>query len=170
VQSVDDWDEVRRATNLAGYDGSELIRRSKEQFVSPEVLLEGIHRSAAVRAQASNGPLPPFGTFDAIPPGRIDLRVLDQSEFWVDIFAVPHRIGDRVDFTDDYLRNVIKSLLHDRVRLTRAYGEAFPERACTGSVLDWLEATTLMSGLRAEQALRQRFDSSEAKPETRDAD
>jgi hypothetical protein len=78
VQSVDDWNEVRDATNQAGYDGSELIRRSMEQFVSPEVLLEGIHRSASVRALALNGPLPPFGTFDAIPPGRIDLRVLDQ--------------------------------------------------------------------------------------------
>jgi hypothetical protein len=82
---------------------------------------------------------------------------------------MPHRIGDRTDFTDDYLRNVIKSLLHDRVRLTRAYGEAFPERACTGSVTEWLEATPLMLGLRAEQALRQHFDSSMAKPEIRDA-
>jgi hypothetical protein len=167
---VEGWDEVRRATNLAGYDSRELIRRSKEQFVSAEVLLEGIHRSAAVRAQARNRHLPPFGNFDAIPPGRIDLRVLDQSEFWVDIFAVPHRIGDRADFTDDYLRNVIKSLLNDRVRLTRTYGEAFPERARTGSVRDWLEATPLMLGLRAEQTFRQRFDSSVARPEIRDAD
>jgi hypothetical protein len=83
---------------------------------------------------------------------------------------MPHRIGDRVDFTDDYLRAVIVFLLNDRVRLTHAYGAAFPERACTGSVREWLEATPLMRRLRAEQTLRLRFDPSEVEPENNDAD
>lgn len=83
---------------------------------------------------------------------------------------MPHRIGDLTDFRDDYLRNVIASLLNDRVRLTRDYREAFPEQACTGSVIEWPEATTLMRRVRAEQMLRQGFDSSLAKPDIRDAD
>lgn len=162
---VDGWDEVRRATTQAGCDSYELIRRSKERFVSPEIVLEGIHRAAAIWAQVDHEDMPPFTTF-AIAPGMIDLRVLDQSELWVDIFAMPHRIRDRTDCTDDYLRNAIAFLVDESVRLARDYGEAFPERSGAGSACEWLEATPLMVALRAEQALREHSNPLGATPDT----
>ncbi|MCU1585949.1 MAG: hypothetical protein JWM49_2505 [Microbacteriaceae bacterium] len=91
------------------------------------MLLEGIHRAAAVWAQVAAGEMPPFTAFEATPPGMLDVRVFDQAERWVDIFAMPHRICDRTDFTDHYLRNVIAFLIDQGPRLARAYRDAFPE-------------------------------------------
>jgi hypothetical protein len=162
---VDGWDEVRWATTQAGYESVELIRRSNERLLPPEVVLEGIHRAAAIWAQLDDEDMPPFTTF-AIPPGTIDLRGLDQSELWVDIFAMPHRIRDRTDFTDGYLRNVIAFLVDESPRLARDYGEAFPERWRTGSAREWIEGTPLMVALRAEQALREHSNPLRATPET----
>jgi hypothetical protein len=97
---LDGWDEVRSVTNLAGHGSSELIRRSTEQLVSPEVLLEGIHRSAAVRAQVGNGPLPPFGGLRiGFPEGA--------SEAWPPTIEVPADIAPRLCFRGDLIRSVL---------------------------------------------------------------
>jgi hypothetical protein len=65
---VNGWDEIRWATTHAGYDSFELILRSKERLVSPEVVLESIYWAVAIWAQVDEKEVPPF-TALAIPPG-----------------------------------------------------------------------------------------------------
>ena len=94
---MDGWDEVRWATAQAGYDSVELIRRSQERSVSPEVALEGIYRAAAVRAQVAVGELPPFTRFEATPPGMLDARVsANPCGGWT---FLPRRIGSVIGQT-----------------------------------------------------------------------
>ena len=63
-----------------------------------------------------------FDTFDALPPGRFDPRVFQQTTWWVDILRRPHRITDRVDFTDDHLLGVMRFILREAWRWSE-----FPE-------------------------------------------
>lgn len=49
----------------------------------------------------------PFTDFGQFGYGHIDLRVLDQDIYWVDITGAPHFL---VDMSEDYRRNVITFL------------------------------------------------------------
>jgi hypothetical protein len=57
-----------------------------------------------------------FDQFAALPPGRFDPRVFEQSTWWVDILRRPHLIADRADFTDDHLLAVIWFILREAWR------------------------------------------------------
>ena len=57
-----------------------------------------------------------FDQFAALPPGRFDPRVFEQSTWWVDILRRPHLITDRADFTDDHLLAVIRFILREAWR------------------------------------------------------
>lgn len=48
-----------------------------------------------------------FDQFAALPPGRFDKRVFDQTTWWVDILRRPRRITDPDDFTDAHLLAVL---------------------------------------------------------------
>lgn len=48
-----------------------------------------------------------FDEFAALPPGRFDARVFNQTTYWVDVLRRPHRINDPAAFNDDYLLNVL---------------------------------------------------------------
>jgi hypothetical protein len=73
-------------------------------------------------------------------------------------------IGDRTDFTDDYLRNVIAFLTGESARFARDCGEPLPERSRTGIARAWLDATPMIA-LRAELAEREQSNSLKAAPE-----
>ncbi|MFC9559863.1 hypothetical protein [Agromyces sp. NPDC056965] len=44
---------------------------------------------------------------DAVTPGMLDPRVIDQAVWWVDFFGRAHRIHDERSFATDYLLNVL---------------------------------------------------------------
>jgi hypothetical protein len=92
-----------------------------------------------------------FEDFDGLPPGRFDPRVFNQTTFWVDILRRPHRIDDRVDFSDDYLGAVLRFVRREAWRWA-----AFPEFQDDDLVpLHWfmLEATTRIEQTPLVQAL-----------------
>jgi hypothetical protein len=109
-----------------------------------------------------------------VTPGVLDLRVLDQAEYWVTAEAVVPRI---VEAPTPQLQNIIEFLTRRAeelytaavlnslwaVAVADASGEVAAERLVwelTGrSVADiepaeWLESTALMRGLRRELAAR----------------
>lgn len=49
----------------------------------------------------------PFTDFSKAKAGKIDLRVFYQTEWWLDINAVPHRLDE---MTEEYLQNVLTHL------------------------------------------------------------
>jgi hypothetical protein len=57
-----------------------------------------------------------FDQFAALPPGRFDPRIFEQTTWWVDILRRPHRITDRADLTDDHLLAVIGFILREAWR------------------------------------------------------
>jgi hypothetical protein len=63
-----------------------------------------------------------FDQFAALPPGRFDPRVFQQTTWWVDILRRPHRIADAEDFADEHLRAVLVFVHREAWRWA-----AFPE-------------------------------------------
>lgn len=57
-----------------------------------------------------------FDHFAALPPGRFDPRVFEQTTWWVDILRRPRRINDPADLTDDHLLAVIQFVLREAWR------------------------------------------------------
>ncbi|NEN07842.1 hypothetical protein G3T36_18455 [Diaminobutyricibacter tongyongensis] len=148
-----DWATVHEFAELAGLDGVELAAAAHRRGVSAEAVLEGFHRAIRLRAERGENDPYPFTVFEATPPGIIDLRVLDQAEWWVDQLRTPHRIADRVDFPDGYLANVIRHLM----RSANAYWirvVVYDPAAAESDSLSWIKGTTLMGALRGEASLR----------------
>ena len=99
-----------------------------------------------------------FEAFAALPPGRFDQRVFDQTTWWVDVLRRPHRIADPNDFTTDHLHAVVGFLEREAWRWA-----AFPELTDDDLInLDWfrqeatrrIKQTPLMQALLAEMERR----------------
>lgn len=111
----------------------------------------------------------PFTAWGQHPVGSLDLRVFDQSIWWVDVRQHPHRINE---MSSDYLRNVLadleigakrlhlaivrKQVLEDMTDLAsgripgHAVAEAFGATATADvSPAVWLASTPLVRALRA---------------------
>ena len=54
----------------------------------------------------------PFTDWGQFGYGRLDLRVLDQATYWVDVSGAPHRL---CDMSPDYRANVLALLRHGAV-------------------------------------------------------
>lgn len=110
----------------------------------------------------------PFTAFGQFGEDQLDLRVFDQSEFWVDRLGTPHRL-EEMDLS--YRRNVISHLCTHResfhlgairreliqhlgdelLGAPSAYAlttELGVPRTADLDALTWLEATPLMRALR----------------------
>ncbi|MCU1393482.1 MAG: hypothetical protein JWM34_1910 [Ilumatobacteraceae bacterium] len=111
----------------------------------------------------------PFTDFGQFGVDALDLRVFDQTDWWVDRLGRPHRLDE---MTDDYRRNVIVFLtsfvdgFHAASALREAattLGDALLGRVSYALLatdvgaprtldlepISWLEATPLMRRLRA---------------------
>lgn len=110
-------------------------------------------RGAAIEWQPDD-----FEQFAALPPGRFDPRVLQQTTWWVDVLRRPHRIADREDFTDDHLVAVIGMLRREGWRWAEvddARWVALLGCATEGDLADeLLDRTPLMQALLAEAKRR----------------
>lgn len=93
-----------------------------------------------------------FDDFAALPPGRFDARVFNQSTYWVDVLRRPHRINDRDAFSDDYLLNVLDFITEEGWRWVDQIS------GLHGSLLDGIDldasptAATVVVGVRANVA------------------
>ena len=151
----EDWAAVAAWAAVMEVDAGSLLHvmeRSVKNGVSAEVVLEGYLRTISFWSEHAFG-TDTFEDFESCPPGLLDLRVLDQSETWVDVLRTPHRIADRDDVTVDYLANIIGWLQHfaDSLASGWAHMHEIPGPVDEGA---WLESTVLMRGLRAETLLR----------------
>lgn len=99
-----------------------------------------------------------FESFAALPPGRFDPRVLQQTTWWVDVLRRPHRITDRHDFNDDHLLAVIGMLRREGWRWADSTDAQWLVRGLAAPTRDpadrLLDATPLMRALRCEATLR----------------
>jgi hypothetical protein len=91
-----------------------------------------------------------FDEFAALPPGRFDARVFDQTTYWVDVLRRPHRITDRDAFNDAYLLNVLDFITDEGWRWASDLTDhTSPET----SILDGIDTTatpaTIVVGMRA---------------------
>ncbi|GAA4481287.1 hypothetical protein [Microbacterium panaciterrae] len=148
-----DWATVIRIADHAGLNGVELAAAATRHGVSAELVAEGFARATRLRSERGDGDPYPFTVFEATPPGMIDLRVLDQADWWVDVLRTPHRISDRVDFSDLYLANVIRHL----IRSAGAYWvrvAVYDPAASFSDPLSWMKGTVLMGALRGEASRR----------------
>lgn len=91
-----------------------------------------------------------FTNFTALPPGRFDPRVFNQTTWWVDILRQPHRINDPTDFDDVHLAATIGFLEDNAWRWAEPDYYDDPEL----SIDEWIYTTPLMRALRAEAATR----------------
>lgn len=143
-----DWAEISLAALLSGGNPGALEDRARERRVSTEVVWEGFRRALALVDEEH-----PFDVYEATPPGKIDLRVFDQGDVWVDVLRHPHRIADRDDLTDEYLLNLIDFLHAEADMMSRAYARSREANAPT-SATSWLENTRLMGALLSECSRR----------------
>ena len=144
MASLDEWAEIRLATLLSGGNPDELEERARQRGVSAEVVREGFRRAIALVETEQ-----PFEVYEATPPGKVDLRVFDQDEVWIDVLRQTHKIADPDDQTDEYLINLIRFLRVEVDGLCRNYARS-RDRAMPRSSIEWLEGTVLMRALRAE--------------------
>lgn len=121
---------------------------------------------------------PDWTPWGSSSPGALDLGVLDQGQWWVDITGTPHRLVQMsttylgnveallVEHTDDlfygYATQVLQGEIWDALE-GRLNPETVARQAGAASLarIDpeaWLDATPLMRALRAELA-RRRLDS-----------
>ncbi|TQL47399.1 hypothetical protein FB562_0457 [Homoserinimonas aerilata] len=142
-----DWTELLAAIDAYGGSGSEVRRRADADGVSLEVVGEGLSRAAELRNRLADSVLPDFTSWEATPPGLLDLRVFDQDLWWVDVVRRPHRVAD---MSGEYLANVIDSLRRGKVDFCQAYHCQYRGVAVPVDAHKWLESTALMRGLLAE--------------------
>ena len=105
----------------------------------------------------------PFTDFGQFGVGKLDLRVFNQGQYWVDVQGREHLIEE---MSEDYRRNVIIHLLTSArffhsglvkeqliVGLCQAFGyeieSSFEPNIYEQEALSWLEETPLMATLRA---------------------
>lgn len=112
-----------------------------------------------------------------LPLGMIDVRVLEQTEVWVDAAGRVRRVKDP---SDDHLENVIAMLRHTALSVLLDYSMAaglgrfrpkldlpLPVGGVEAVAARWLRATPLWRSLHAAVALRERH--SGASPRVRSA-
>lgn len=140
---------------------------ARERF---ERLLDGLRAGYPTSPVASDSDLDdgvlPFTAFGQFGYGAMDLRVLDQQQYWVDVHGRSHLL---TQMSSDYLGNVIAHL-HDNANslhlavvrrwAAQALTEATDSRRPDGqharkgqppyqlSSTDWLETTPLVLALR----------------------
>lgn len=105
----------------------------------------------------------PFTNFGQFGEGKLDLRVFNQEEYWVDVHGTPHVIEE---MNTNYRRNVIIHLLTNArffqsgvsleqviVKIGKSLGyeieSSFNPGVSEMESLQWLEGTLLMKRLRA---------------------
>lgn len=147
---MDSWSRVRDYALLLGTDGEQIIRESQRRKMSAEQVEEAYGRADALARKRREGPVP-FTEFAARPPGFIDIRVVDQTQWWVDVMRTPHRLAE-VD--DVYLNNLVAFLIEHAAWFRCAYLRAYPSSEPAASADSWLEGTALMRALRYEQRRR----------------
>ena len=119
--------------------------------MSAEQVEEAYERAAILPSERSVNEEVPFAVFAARPPGFLDIRVFDQTQWWVDVMRTPHRLAD---LDDTYLNNLIAFLICGASWFRRAYQLAYPCCDPGATAGTWLERTALMRALRDEQYRR----------------
>ena len=139
-----EWADLLAVIDAAGGNSAEVKRRAMLDSVSVDVITEAVVRYFQ-QAVATRGAIQPFGHLEALLPGLIDLRVFDQSVWWVDVLRRPHPIAE---MSRDYLNNVIDMFVREADQYCDGYHAFQPNTEKTHDVHLWLESTPLMVALR----------------------
>ncbi|KQQ94573.1 hypothetical protein ASF62_10920 [Leifsonia sp. Leaf325] len=139
------WEAVKLYADVVGTDSAYLTSEAVRYGVSPAELVGTFER-----ALIAFDPTPEFEHFGSFPPGWLDLRVFDQTVWWVDVFRRPHRISSREHFHDDHLINVIAYLRTGAQRFHDEYFAYADQDSCWPDAHGWLHHTNLMGALAAE--------------------
>lgn len=145
------WTRAEDVVELCGGNRQTVRERAQQRGVSPELVIYACQRALA-SAGPCDGALAPFDQWEVTPPGRLDVRVFDQQQYWIDALRIPHLISDRTDLTDEYLNALVKFLIEYAEHLHRGYLRYRP--APHREPGQWMESTVLMRSLRAEIARR----------------
>jgi hypothetical protein len=141
------WQSLARAIEARRGNSREVLRRASIDGVPVEDVARALSRADASRAIDSVEDLPPFASGEAIAPGTIDLRVFDQTTWWVDVLARPHAL---TAMSTTYLQNVIEVLRERAATLCEAYHLKLRGTHVPADNEAWMESTPLMRSLRAE--------------------
>ena len=141
-----EWSEVFTELISNGTDPAGVHRHAVGKMVSPELVAEALRRSFQIWADLPEAQLPPFEQWDAIPPGKLDLRVFDQDIWWCDILRSPHRL---TEMSDGHLLNVVM-LIQQRAKSFCAGYHFMRVEEPSGDPMVWSRSTVLMQGLLAE--------------------
>ncbi len=150
------WADALAVIWLLGGDPEEARHRAETDLVSKEVVLEGVRRylqGIGTREERS------FTRWDSHPPGTLDLRVFEQSTWWVDVLRRPHRISQ---MSTRYLRNVLAFIEAEAGHFHGGYAR-FRPHTCASTPRQCLATTPLMKSLAA--TLAGRDDASSTPPD-----
>lgn len=145
MEDAHGWETVKLYADMVGTDSAYLISEAERYGVSPADLV-GTFEGALT----ASDPAPEFVDFASFPPGWLDLRVFDQTIWWVDVFRRPHRISSRQHFHDDHLINVIMFLRTGAQRFHDEYFAYADQDNCWPNASEWVHHTDLMGALAAE--------------------
>ncbi len=152
----DPWRLVRDVAALFGGDPEAAIGQARRQQMDPMELAHRYARTINVRLTHPEATIFPAESLPAIPPGWLDLRILDQGTVWIDILREGHQILDPDDLTDEHLLNVLRYLRHNAIRFHADYRAAFPDRHIDPDPETWMIGTPLVQALAAERDRRAR--------------
>ena len=145
------WESALRLVELCGGHPQVVREGARTRSLSPELVAHACRKALDIAAREHYQPAP-FRKWEATPPGRLDVQVFDQDQYWVDALRFPHVVSDRDDLADDYLCAVIGFLIEHVEYLHRGY-RRYRATECSQPNA-WLESTILMRGLRAEMVKR----------------
>lgn len=145
------WEFALRLVELCGGNPQVVRESARTRSLSPELVAHACRKALAIAATEHCQPAP-FRKWEATPPGRLDVQVFDQDQYWVDALRFPHVVSDLDDLADDYLRAVIGFLIEHDEYFHRGY-RRYRTIECSQPNA-WLESTILMRGLRAEMVKR----------------
>lgn len=134
-------------------------REEAEQIARPLGLADAqVEAHFLARRHTDDDWLPEsFEDFEALPPGRFDSRVFDQSIWWVDMLRQPHRIADPEQLTDEHLHAVLAFVYQEGWRWIDAPDTnetSFSVESFRDSLRRAIQTTPLVSALHAESERR----------------
>lgn len=147
-----EWELVSTVIDALGGNSLEVRRRAMLNLVSVEVVSEGLNRSIRHAIEFPDFDDEPFDPWQSGVPWRLDLRVFDQGEWWVDVLRRPYRL---VEMSTEYLRNVQALLRVKSSSLFDSYHLRFTTPAPPVTSSEWVDSTDLMRAIGTEITARE---------------